>query len=206
MSANKSDPYICFCNKVSLSKVQASIAKGALNLAQIYDACGAGTGPCGGSCRQEILRQIQVHRTSETPASTAPTPLPPLPAELIEGVSLFNRRYFWEAHEILEDLWMEERGQRKIFYQAIIQAAASLYHVLNANPKGVIKLAEESLRKLAPFRPQYSQIHVEELCQSLQHYLVEAKEILGAEKEGFNYDRLPQLQIGDMMDGKTFPR
>lgn len=57
-----------------------------------------------------------------------------------KGVWLFNNRYFFECHEILEEHWMESVGTEKIFYQTIIHAAVCFVHWENGNRKGVLSL------------------------------------------------------------------
>ena len=42
----------------------------------------------------------------------------------IKGIDEFNRQLFFECHETLEELWLEERGEDRKFYQGIIQIAA----------------------------------------------------------------------------------
>jgi len=57
-----------------------------------------------------------------------------------KGVWLFNNRYFFECHEILEDLWRDSIGTEKLFYQMIIHAAVAFVHWENGNRKGVLSL------------------------------------------------------------------
>lgn len=198
--ANAQSKIVCYCNNVSIERVEDSIRAGARTLAAIYDSCGAGTGPCGGSCRNRILNLVAKVEKEESGTAPATNAIVDTPEALVEAVSLFNRRYYWETHEVLEHVWMDETGPRKKFYQGLIQAAAALYHVLNANPRGVIKLAEESVAKLTAYQPEYMGIPLEDLCQKMTSYAQEAREILGGEKSGFNYDRLPYLMIGQEME------
>ncbi len=191
---NPSNPLVCFCNKVSEEQIRKAITAGAHNLTSIYDACGAGTGPCGGSCRKSILSLVNQVRSPHSPSTEKPLPL-----AFVEGISLFNRRYYWECHEILEDLWMVERGDQKLFYQGLIQSAAALYHVLNANPQGVIKLCENGLKKLQNFAPVYMSVDLSQLISDLDFFLQEAKDILAGVKTGFNYDKLPKILLGEEM-------
>lgn len=162
--------------------------------------CGAGTGPCGGSCRGHILKLLRA-APPDNPPSESTTPLSTeAPEALVEAISLFNRRYYWETHEVLEHVWMDETGPARKFYQGLIQASAALYHVLNANPKGVIRLAEEAQNKLQPYLPSYMEVPLEKLCVTLERYATEAREILGKHRVGFDYDGLPYLTIGEDMD------
>jgi len=54
-----------------------------------------------------------------------------------EGLHLFNTGRWFEAHEAWEDIWHEAEGDRKPFYQGLIQAAVTLEHVRRGNPRGV---------------------------------------------------------------------
>ena len=42
----------------------------------------------------------------------------------------FNDEHFFEAHEVLEPLWLEERGRPKAaFYKGLIQLAGAFVHL-----------------------------------------------------------------------------
>jgi uncharacterized protein len=72
------------------------------------------------------------------------TPYNPL---LIAFVYHFNATEdYFECHEVLEELWMEEG--RDIFYQGLLQIAVGLYHHRNGNVSGAIKLLSGGIDKL----------------------------------------------------------
>jgi predicted metal-dependent hydrolase len=58
----------------------------------------------------------------------------------LAGIVLFNRRDFFEAHEVWEDLWADADGAQRRFYQGLIQAAVGLCHFANGNLRGAAKL------------------------------------------------------------------
>jgi len=188
------DDTICFCNKVSASTVKNAIKAGASTLPKIYDACQAGNGPCGGSCREDIKALLR-HSSATTTKEVEK-----IPPALVKGISLFNRHYFWECHEVLEHEWLEENGPNRLFYQGIIQASAAMYHVLNANPKGCIRLAAEARKKLQPYSPKFMQVPLVEFLQRLEEFEITSKEILGGTKSGYDYDRIPKLILGTSMN------
>lgn len=115
--------------------------------------------------------------------------------EYIHALELFNSKYFWECHEVLEDIWMIKQAPLKTFLQGIIQAAAAFYHVLGENPKGTIKLAQDSLNKFEGFEKNYLGIDVATLCQSLKYFKNEAQEILDQKKSFFTLEEIPTLKI-----------
>jgi predicted metal-dependent hydrolase len=73
----------------------------------------------------------------------------------LAGILHFNRRDFFEAHEVWEDLWMESTAPERRFYQALIQAAVALYHFGNGNLRGAAKLYRSSRDYMAPYGSPY---------------------------------------------------
>jgi uncharacterized protein len=59
----------------------------------------------------------------------------------LAGVLLFNRRDFFEAHEVWEALWLSaDVGADRRFVQGLIQAAVGLHHFGAGNLRGAKKL------------------------------------------------------------------
>ncbi len=58
----------------------------------------------------------------------------------LEGIRCFNHRAFFEAHEVWEDIWRDEEGPARRFYQGLIQLAVCLHHFGNGNTRGAKKL------------------------------------------------------------------
>lgn len=68
-----------------------------------------------------------------------------------EGVKLFNEQKYWECHESLEDVWMEDRNDpARNVYWAVIQVAACCIHYRDSNligAQGMILKAKEKFRR-----------------------------------------------------------
>jgi len=68
-----------------------------------------------------------------------------------EGISLFNEQKYWECHEALEDVWMEDaQDPVRNVYWAVIQVAASCIHYREQNlvgAQGMITKAKEKFRR-----------------------------------------------------------
>jgi predicted metal-dependent hydrolase len=67
------------------------------------------------------------------------------------GIELFNNAQYFEAHEVLEELWKQQFESDRQLTQAIIQTAVALYHHGRDNFIGAAKLYERALRRLTPF-------------------------------------------------------
>jgi uncharacterized protein len=72
------------------------------------------------------------------------------------GLLLFNEQKYWECHEALEDLWMEDRQDpARNVYWAVIQVAAACIHYREKNligAQGMIFKAREKLGRCRDLR------------------------------------------------------
>lgn len=87
---------------------------------------------------------------------------------LRKATLLFNHWCFFEVHEVLEPVWMEEVGDVKRFLQGLIQAAVALYHLGRGNVAGARSLLTEGLAKLSPHRPSFIGVELEEFVAGLE--------------------------------------
>jgi predicted metal-dependent hydrolase len=93
------------------------------------------------------------------------------PPELSEGISLFNSRRYFEAHEIWEDLWRKSDGPPRLFYQGLIHAAVGLHHFSCGNRQGARAQLAKSLEKLDGYAADYGGMDVSRLREELRRIL-----------------------------------
>jgi predicted metal-dependent hydrolase len=91
--------------------------------------------------------------------------------EYQRGIDLFNQREFFECHDVFEDLWHDERGERRLFLQGLIQAAVGCYHLSNGNTSGAISQYRKSIDKLSHYPGEYLGLELETLRLSLEECL-----------------------------------
>ena len=84
---------------------------------------------------------------------------------LRRGIDLFNRREFFECHEVLEDLWRPERGPRRLFLQGVIHLAVGFYHHQKGNQAGAVRQLQKGLKKLAGYLPEFDGVNTARLCR-----------------------------------------
>ena len=71
------------------------------------------------------------------------------------GVDLFNAKEFFECHDAFEELWQEDRSDRRLFLQGLIQAGVGCHHLSNGNTSGAISQYQKSLDKLKKYSDDY---------------------------------------------------
>ncbi len=88
------------------------------------------------------------------------------------GLNLFNAGNFFDAHEVLEDVWRATEGPEKNFLQGLIQAAVALHHHSQKNAEGARSVLARALRNLEPYPDFYGAIDLASLRRSLQQWRV----------------------------------
>ena len=86
----------------------------------------------------------------------------------VVGCEHFNRREFFEAHEAWEELWTDDQGPSRRFYQGLIQAAVCLYHFGNGNTRGGRKLYHTCRAHLEGYLPAHGGVNVAKLLAELE--------------------------------------
>ncbi len=79
-----------------------------------------------------------------------------LDAHYLAFFDCFNRRLYFEGHEVLEVLWLRERaGPNGAFYKGLIQLAGAFVHLQKSRPgpaEALFRLAEANLSR-------YGEVH-----------------------------------------------
>jgi uncharacterized protein len=87
-----------------------------------------------------------------------------------EGVELFNRAAFFEAHEALEDVWRAAPVAEKKFLQGLIQVAVALYHHGNGNLIGARSVLRRGIRNLSRYPEGFGGIDSARLLKSISEW------------------------------------
>jgi uncharacterized protein len=106
--------------------------------------------------------------------SAEPVAEPWADPRLDEGIRLFNEGHHWHAHEAWEPLWMGLEGDRKLFLQGLIMAAAMLHQHHRKVANGVRNHWANVERRLPPHRPSTWGIDVDALLADLRMYADDA--------------------------------
>ena len=106
------------------------------------------------------------------------------------GLSLFNDKKFYDAHEYWEELWLEYHLEDKKFVQGLIQLTVAYYHLSTGNIKGARSLLNKSLDKMKMFSPLNRGIDVNRLVE-----LIESSIEMIDEGSSFDWSIVPKIEI-----------
>src|SRR5713226_3891477 len=94
-----------------------------------------------------------------------------LDPRLAKGIDEFNERLFFECHETLEEIWLEEHGEDRLFYQGLIQVAAGYLKWEQGVLIGAIKLWRAGLEKLDGYPAIYLGVDLASLAGATRENL-----------------------------------
>jgi hypothetical protein len=115
--------------------------------------------------------------------------------ELYTAIDQYNRRWYFESHETLEDLWMVTPWPERQFFQAIIQLAAALVHFVRGEFPGILKLLDASAEKLREFLPEQFGVDTATLLADIERVRSEL-ETLGEERfREFDERDVPRIVV-----------
>ncbi|MGE5307341.1 MAG: DUF309 domain-containing protein [Alphaproteobacteria bacterium] len=92
---------------------------------------------------------------------------------LQKGIDEFNQQLFFECHETLEEIWLEEHGEDRRFYQGVIQIAAGYFKWQQNVPTGALKLWRMGLEKIEPYGPVHLGVDLASLVDVVREHLHE---------------------------------
>jgi len=84
-----------------------------------------------------------------------------LDARYLGYFNCFNRQLFYEAHEVLEDLWLPDRnGPNGDFYKALIQLAGAFVHLQKNRLRPSAALFKLALANLEKYPSPHEQLNL----------------------------------------------
>lgn len=69
----------------------------------------------------------------------------------LEGIALFNREEFYDCHDALEEMWLEEFTPDRLFFQGLIQVAVGFYHFTTGRLGAGRSMLDKALQKLGSY-------------------------------------------------------
>ena len=113
-------------------------------------------------------------RISEYVAGLGSAPDPEFDPRYVGFFQCFNQQLYYEAHDVLEDLWLADRGSNYHFFKGLIQVAGAFVHLQKQrlrpdHPKDgrrtrpAARLFQLAADNLSGYRPTHMRLDVEAL-------------------------------------------
>jgi predicted metal-dependent hydrolase len=100
-----------------------------------------------------------------------------LDAHYLGYFDCFNRQLFYEAHDVLEDLWLEDRhGADGNYYKGLIQLAGAFVHLQKHRLRPAAALFRLALANLDQYPPKHQQLDLKAVHDLAQDWLAQLEQ------------------------------
>lgn len=86
------------------------------------------------------------------------------------AIEMFNREAFFDCHDMLEEIWLEDFGADRLFYQGLIQVAVGFHHVTAGKLGAGRTMMSKALEKLAAYPDHHGSIQLEKLRRDVREW------------------------------------
>ena len=122
----------------------------------------------------------------------------PQDAHYLGYFECFNRQLFYEAHDVLEELWLAQRRTANDgFYKGLIQLAGAFVHLQKNRLGPAAALLKLSRKYLAPYPPTHEALNIAFVRQTIDQWL-EALEKGGSARNPLDDQKPPTLILNDL--------
>jgi predicted metal-dependent hydrolase len=96
----------------------------------------------------------------------------PLDRRYLGYFACFNKQLFYEAHDVLEDLWLLKKGDPiYLFYKGLIQLAGAFVHLSKGKTNPAARLFRLAQANLGGFAPECESLDLRELLARVQSWI-----------------------------------
>ena len=107
----------------------------------------------------------------------------------------FNAQFYYEAHDVLEEIWLPIRGQAQAkYYQGLIQMAGGFVHLQKERLGPATRLFALALKNFESYPDRHEGIDlisIRELCRVYRQAVLDS----GEKVNPWSPDRAPQLAL-----------
>jgi len=95
-----------------------------------------------------------------------------LDAHYLGYFDCFNEQLFYEAHDVLEELWLKDKhGPNGAFYKGLIQLAGAFVHLQKDRLRPAAALFKLALANLEKYPREHEHLNLAAVCQLIQKWL-----------------------------------
>lgn len=114
---------------------------------------------------------------------------------LLRAAELFNKKLYFECHDLLEEAWSEAKGEDREFLQSLIHVSVGLYHVAAGNHKGAQSLLGQGISGLQPFLPERHGLDLVTLVAGARRCLEKTERALAGEAIEWEAVDVPVMKV-----------
>lgn len=111
------------------------------------------------------------------------------PIEYYQFFIKFNEGDYYTCHDLLEDMWMEDKSN--LFLKGLLQMSVAIYHYSYGNVKGTRLMMKVAHEYLQPYRPKQWGLNLESVIAYIEHCI----SIIPDDIDKVSFSKIEQLPV-----------
>ncbi len=137
------------------------------------------------------------HKSAKIAAMIAHCQGQELDAHYLGYFECFNQQLFYEAHDVLEELWLAQRGRANdLFYKGLIQLAGAFVHLQKNRLKPADALFGLAQKNLGQYPAHHERLDLAAVLQMADQWRAELARRAFAENP-YTPENAPRLALSD---------
>ncbi len=117
--------------------------------------------------------------------------------DIRDGIKLFNDGNYFEAHDYFEEMWTNERSEKKAFYQGLVQLSVGSYHLSCENYIGASSQYSKGLEKLEKYPNNFENINVVKFREEIKCLHEQITVFFSKKSFKLEVTKIPFIELND---------
>ena len=115
--------------------------------------------------------------------------------QVLDGIELFNREEFYDCHDTIEEIWLQESNDEQPFLQGLIQAAVAFHHYQHGKLGAARSMLSLAIEKLEGFPETHHQLLLKEFLEGLRAWKAGLDQAISLKTETSIPDTYPRIRL-----------
>ena len=117
--------------------------------------------------------------------------------QFLKGIELFNREEFYDCHDTIEEIWLQESSDEQPFLQGLIQSAVAFHHYQHGKLGAARSMLILAIEKLEGYPQAYHQVRLVEFLAGLRAWKAGLDEAICQKTESSIPGSYPRIEMTD---------
>ena len=115
--------------------------------------------------------------------------------QVLDGIALFNREEFYDCHDTIEEIWLQESSDEQPFLQGLIQSAVAFHHYQHGKLGAARSMLSLAIEKLEGFPETHHQVLLKEFLEGLSAWKTGLDQAISLKTETSIPDTYPRIRL-----------
>jgi len=88
--------------------------------------------------------------------------------QFLKGIELFNQEEFYDCHDTIEEIWLQESSDQQPFLQGLIQSAVAFHHYQHGKLGAARSMLNLAIEKLIGYPDIHHQVLLKDFLGGLR--------------------------------------